>query len=101
MTQAIAHTRPLTALDICDRCGAQSYVRVLLLDSNQRPGELTFCGHHARKYAKALAKVAIDVQDESLERAAATALTAAIAGAGATLPEPQDKGRGHKRGWFS
>ena len=61
LTGAIAPTKPLTALDVCDRCGAQAYVRVLLANS----GELLFCGHHARKHAEALAKVAVDIQDES------------------------------------
>ena len=61
MTGAIAPTRPLTALDVCDRCGAQAYVRVLLANS----GELLFCAHHGRVHAEALAKVAVDIQDES------------------------------------
>ena len=61
MTGAIAPTKPLTALDVCDRCGAQAYVRVLLANG----GELLFCGHHAHKHAEALAKVAVDIQDES------------------------------------
>jgi hypothetical protein len=61
LTGAIAPTKPLTALDVCDRCGAQAYVRVLLANG----GELLFCGHHARKHAEALAKVAVDIQDES------------------------------------
>ena len=61
VTGAIAPTRPLTALDLCDRCGAQAYVRVLL--PNQ--GELLFCAHHGREHAKALAKVAVDIQDET------------------------------------
>jgi len=41
----------LTAVDRCDRCGAQAYVRVLL------PGrlELLFCAHHNRQYSSALA----------------------------------------------
>jgi hypothetical protein len=58
---AIAPTKPLTALDVCDRCGAQAYVRVLLTNS----GELLFCAHHGRQHAEALAKVAVDIQDES------------------------------------
>ena len=58
---ALAPTKPLTALDVCDRCGAQAYVRVLLANS----GELLFCAHHGRLHAKALAKVAVDIQDES------------------------------------
>ena len=61
MTGAIAPTRPLTALDVCDRCGAQAYVRVLLANG----GELLFCAHHGREHAEALAKVAVDIQDES------------------------------------
>ena len=61
MTGAIAPTKPLTALDVCDRCAAQAYVRVLLANS----GELLFCAHHGRQHAKALAKVAVDIQDES------------------------------------
>jgi hypothetical protein len=61
LTGAIAPTRPLTALDACDRCGAQAYVRVLLTNG----GELLFCAHHGRVHAEALAKVAVDIQDES------------------------------------
>jgi hypothetical protein len=61
LTGALAPTKPLTALDLCDRCGAQAYVRVLLPNS----GELLFCAHHGREHAAALAKVAVDIQDES------------------------------------
>jgi hypothetical protein len=61
VTGAIAPTKPLTALDLCDRCGAQAYVRVLLPNS----GELLFCAHHSREHLPALKKVAIDIQDET------------------------------------
>jgi hypothetical protein len=61
MSGAIAPTRPLTALDLCDRCGAPAYVRVVLPGS----GELLFCAHHNRKHAEALAKIAIEIQDET------------------------------------
>jgi hypothetical protein len=61
VTGAIAPTKPLTALDLCDRCGAQAYVRVMLPNA----GELLFCAHHGRKHAEALAKVAVDIQDET------------------------------------
>jgi len=61
MTAAMAPTRPLNATDLCDRCGAQAYVRVVLPGS----GELLFCAHHSRKHADALAKVAIEIQDET------------------------------------
>ena len=50
MTGALAPTKPLTALDVCDRCGAQAYVRVLLANS----GERRFCAHHGREHAAAL-----------------------------------------------
>lgn len=39
-----------TALDRCDRCGAQAYLRVWLEKS-----ELLFCAHHAREHHAALA----------------------------------------------
>ena len=42
MTPTLSPTTPLTALDRCDRCGAQAYVRVSLTAG----GELLFCGHH-------------------------------------------------------
>ena len=50
----------MTALDRCDACGAQAYVRVQL-----ETGELLFCAHHARKHADALQKVATDIHDET------------------------------------
>jgi hypothetical protein len=61
LTGAIAPTKPLTALDLCDRCGAQAYVRVLLPNA----GELLFCAHHSREYSKKLAEVAVEIQDET------------------------------------
>lgn len=53
-------TEPLTALDRCDRCGAQAYMRVTLPS-----GALLFCAHHGRENAAALASVAINIQDET------------------------------------
>jgi hypothetical protein len=55
----------LTAVDRCDRCGAQAYVRILL------PGrlELLFCAHHNRQYASALADIAVEIQDETMRLA--------------------------------
>lgn len=38
-------SRELNALDRCDRCGAQAYVRAVLASTS---GELLFCAHHAR-----------------------------------------------------
>ncbi len=60
VTSTIAPTRPLSAADRCDRCGAAAYVRVVL-DS----GELLFCAHHARKYEDKLRALAVDIQDET------------------------------------
>jgi hypothetical protein len=61
VTGALAPTRPLTAGDLCDRCGATAYVRVILPGS----AELLFCAHHNRQHAAALAKVAVEIQDET------------------------------------
>lgn len=61
MTAAMAPTTPLNATDLCDRCGAQAYVRVVLPGS----GQLLFCAHHAREHGDALAKVAVEIQDET------------------------------------
>jgi hypothetical protein len=54
-------TRPMNAGHRCDRCGAQAYVRALL------PGhrELLFCAHHYRQHAPVLAKVAVEIRDET------------------------------------
>jgi hypothetical protein len=51
----------LTALDRCDRCGAQAYVRVELANGH----DLLFCGHHGREHAEKLATVAAAIHDES------------------------------------
>jgi hypothetical protein len=59
--QVILETTPLNALDRCDRCGAQAYVRATLLNG----GELMFCAHHGKEYADKLKAVALKIQDES------------------------------------
>jgi hypothetical protein len=50
----------LTALDRCDSCGAQAYVRVRL-----QSGELYFCGHHASEVKAALEPSALEWLDET------------------------------------
>jgi hypothetical protein len=69
LARALGDDGLLTALDRCDRCGARAYVRVLLPSRL----ELLFCAHHNRQYASALAKIAVEIHDEtrSLARAAA------------------------------
>ena len=47
-------TGGLTAMDRCDRCGAQAYLRVELSSG----GELLFCAHHASMHREKLAQVA-------------------------------------------
>ena len=59
--QLILEAVPLNALDRCDRCGAQAYVRALLLNG----GELLFCAHHGKEYAEKLKVVAAKIVDES------------------------------------
>ena len=61
---------PLNALDRCDRCGAQAYVRAVLLNG----GELTFCAHHGKEYAEKLKTVAAKIIDESEKLIEAPAL---------------------------
>ena len=59
--QLILEPTPLSALDRCDRCGAQAYVRAMLLSG----GELLFCAHHAKEYGEGLKKVTARIQDET------------------------------------
>jgi hypothetical protein len=61
MTGAMAPVKPLSALDLCDRCGAQAYVRVVLPGG----GELLFCAHHGRQHAEALGRIAAEIHDET------------------------------------
>ncbi len=61
MTTAVAPTTPLTAVDRCDRCGAQAYLRVELAGG----GELLFCGHHAREHGDRLREIAVSFHDET------------------------------------
>ena len=61
MTGAMAPMKPLSALDLCDRCGAQAYMRVVLPGG----GELLFCAHHGRQHGEALARIAAEIQDET------------------------------------
>ena len=69
VTTAVALSPQFTALDRCDRCGAQAYVRVELISG----GELLFCAHHAREHAEKLELVAASIQDESGQLAATPA----------------------------
>lgn len=61
MTTLLATTTSLTALDRCDRCGAQAYVRVVLSGG----ADLLFCGHHGRQYELKLREIASEYHDES------------------------------------
>ena len=51
----------LTALDRCDSCGAQAYVKAVLATG----GELLFCSHHGRKVHDKLRPVATSWIDET------------------------------------
>lgn len=59
MTTTLAAS-PLTAIDRCDRCGAQAYVRAVLGSGS----ELLFCAHHWHENADAVREVADEVYDE-------------------------------------
>ena len=54
--QMILEAVPLNALDRCDRCGAQAYVRAVLLNGGE---------HHGKEYAEKLKTVAAKIQDET------------------------------------
>lgn len=60
MTELVTDTT-LTAVDRCDRCGAQAYLRVFLRSG----GELMFCAHHANAHREKLVEVASRIQDET------------------------------------
>ena len=51
----------LTAVDRCDRCGAQAYLRVFLRSG----GELMFCAHHAAAHREKLHEVDVRIHDET------------------------------------
>jgi hypothetical protein len=53
-------TPMLSALDRCDYCGAQAYVKATLAN-----GELLFCAHHATEFKEKLQPVALEWHDES------------------------------------
>ncbi len=52
---------PLSALDRCDRCGAQAYVRTVLNGGS----ELLFCNHHWQENEARLREIAVEIHDES------------------------------------
>ena len=62
MTQTLLTPSDLTALDRCDRCGAQAFFRAVLT-----AGELLFCAHHGREYGVRLAAAAVRIEDRSGE----------------------------------
>jgi hypothetical protein len=57
-TTATPAPHAFTALDRCDRCGAQAFMRALLSS-----GDLLFCAHHGRTYGEALAAAALVLED--------------------------------------
>ena len=60
MTAALAACPALTALDRCDRCGAQALVRATL-----PYGELLFCGHHGNAHRPSLLVAGASIHDET------------------------------------
>lgn len=49
----------LTALDRCDRCDAQAFVKASGVN-----GELLFCSHHYNKHMEEVKKWAYEIMDE-------------------------------------
>lgn len=58
-TQTATDENELTALDRCDSCGAQAYVRAHFIT-----GDLLFCAHHFTKFEASMTNKLLDVQDE-------------------------------------
>ena len=52
---------PLTALDRCDRCSSQAYVRATMPSG----AELLFCGHHANEHRAPLIVAGASFYDET------------------------------------
>ena len=50
----------LSAMDRCDSCGAQAYIRVTL-----NSGDLLFCAHHGNQFKGKLFPTALNWHDES------------------------------------
>jgi len=70
VTTAVA--AQLRAVDRCDSCGAQAYIRAVM------PGgsELLFCGHHGRRHEAKLRPLTVEWHDET-HRLAQTSTSAA------------------------
>jgi hypothetical protein len=64
---------PFTAVDRCDRCGAQAYVRATL----ESGYDLLFCSHHWHENETRLREVAASIEDE-LHRLADVPATATL-----------------------
>lgn len=61
MSSTLAPSASLSAADRCDGCGAQAYVRVVLVGG----GDLLFCGHHWNRHSDALGPKVAEVVDET------------------------------------
>lgn len=72
MSTTIAATA-LTAVDRCDRCGAQAYVRVTL----ESGSDLLFCAHHWHENEDRLRAIAASVHDETTRLVAVPATATA------------------------
>ena len=76
VTTAVAPSSSLTAMDRCDRCGAQAYLRVELAGG----GELLFCAHHAREHGDKIREIAVHVHDETDKLSTPAATPTALEG---------------------
>ncbi len=56
-----ADATALTALDRCDRCGSQAYLRAKLPSG----ADLLFCGHHGNAHRPSLLIAGADFHDET------------------------------------
>lgn len=61
----------LTAVDRCDRCGAQAYVRTKHPTTTGKVLPLDWCGHHFNRYAAALEGLVVIDQRARINRGCA------------------------------
>lgn len=59
------HKEPLNANHRCDRCGAQAYVRVVIMTADRGAVDLLFCNHHFNSHKEKLAATAVYTHDET------------------------------------
>jgi hypothetical protein len=67
MSEGMISAMELNALDRCDRCGAQAYVK-----ATKGEASLLFCAHHGHEHVPALKEKGFTIHDETKRLAVPT-----------------------------